>query len=142
MDLIQVHVAWNDEHGNPDKLVAIEFGNDCELCALETDVLDGDPVDVCQAAFVWFLCEDHRARRFGHRFVFEYRARWVGNICWDMLYMTPEQCGRFAEHMQRQKHWSLNVAADEFWHHWGSLSGTQFVELLTHLQEAGDWRTK
>jgi hypothetical protein len=131
--LIPVHVAWNDDHGNPDTLMMVEFGDDCELCAIETSVLDGDPVHVAECAFVLFFDELWRERRFGKRFRFERRLRHVGNIMWDTIYMTPEQCGRFAVHMQRQKHWSLNVAADEFWHHWGGLSGEHFVEILTHL---------
>jgi len=131
--LIQVHVAWNDEAGNPDTLTAIEFGPDCELCALDTDVLNGDPVTVFDGAFRWFLNDYRRCKNYGPMFWFERRQRHVGNIHWDMLYMTEEQCGRFAEHMQRQNHWSLNVAVDELWHHWGGLSGKHFVEMLQHF---------
>ena len=133
MNLIQVHVAWNDRHGFPDRLTHIEFGADCELCALETDVLDGDPVYVAERAFLWFLTDAHRAQQFGRRFGFERHERHVGNIMWDMLWMKPEQCGSFAEFMQRQKHWSLNVAVDEFWHNWGGLSGEHFAEMLQHF---------
>jgi len=132
--LLHLHVAWNDAHGEPNRMTALEFGNDCEVCAVETDVLDGDPVHVANHTFVVFQSLEHREKRIGHRFAFRERSRHVGNVMWDSLLMTPQQFGRFAEYIQRQRHWSLNVAAQEIWNSWGSLSGPSVVEMIRELE--------
>lgn len=136
-DLIQVHVAWNDEFGHPDRLVAVEFGSDCEVCAVETDVLDGDIIQVFPANVFCVFSRpiDKENKRPCARFLFSKRETWVGNCMWDMLWMTPMQVGRFAEWLQGQRHWSLNVAASELWNVWGGLTGEQFVEILRKLEE-------
>lgn len=133
--LLHLHVAWNETNGEPDRLTAIEFGDDCEICAVETDVLDGDPIHVADDAFVVFESEQHREKRIGHRFRFRQRFRHVGNVMWDLLLMTPEEFGRFAEYIQRQRHWSLNVADQSIWNSWGSLSGPNFVEMIRELEQ-------
>lgn len=136
-DLIPVHVCWNDRHGQPDKLVAVEFGMDCETCSLETDVLDGDPVDVSGHAFQVYRDEAARADSvYCGRFLFCDINTHVGNIHWDMLYMRPVEAGRFAEWLQERRHWSLNVAVTDIWNSWGSLSGREFVEILRKMEES------
>jgi hypothetical protein len=137
-DLIQVHVAWNDEFGNPDRLVGVEFTSDCETCAVETDVLDGDIIQVFpENSFCVFDRHiDKENKRPAARFHFENRVTWVGNIMWDMLWMKPLHAGQFAEWLQKQRHWSLNVAATELWNVWGDLSGEEFVKILRELESA------
>jgi hypothetical protein len=135
MKLIPVHMAWNDEHGILDTLTSIEFTSDCEFCALETDPIDGDPVVISGNSFTIFESREHQNRNEGVTFQFQSIAEGVGNWCWDMIWMTPEECGRFMEHIQAAKHWTLTVADPEIMRHWKKLTGSGFVKYAMEIME-------
>jgi len=131
--LIPVHVGWNDEPGETESLTHVEFTNDCEFLALETDILDGDPIKFLSVdTFLISLNEADRKADRGEQFRYERLEPHVGNIHWDMLYMQPEEAGRFAAFLQLQKHWSLNCAAHGFFERWGQFTAEElqkrFVE--------------
>lgn len=135
MKLIPVHVAWNDEYGDVHKLSHVEFTDDCEVCAVETDVLDGDPITIDGNSFTIFLTEEHQKRNEGKRFEFKQISEHVGNIMWDMLWMTPMECGRFAAFLQTQKHWTLNCAINEIRKDWGGFTAEDIGSVLLKAME-------
>ena len=125
-DTIPVHVCWNNEHGNPGRLVAVEFTDDREVCSVETDPTEGDVVEV------W---DDGFAIDGDYTFSFVKQVEYVGNIMWDMIWMPREDAGELAEYLQRQHHWHLQVAVPEIFDRWGDLTGKEFVEILERLSE-------
>ena len=137
--LIPVHMAWNDESGNLDALTGIEFTEDCEFCALETDPIDGDPITInltpAKMEFTIFDSEDHKSRNEGTAFQYKHIDHSVGNWCWDTIWMTPEECGRFMEHIQSKKHWTITAADPEIFKHWGTLKGSGFVKYVIESME-------
>jgi hypothetical protein len=135
MKLIPVHMAWNDENGNLDALTAIEFTEDCEFCALETDPIDGDPITFSGNSFTIFESKEHMSRNEGTTFQFNHIDHAVGNWCWDMIWMTPEECGRFMEHVQSKKHWTITAADPEIFKNWGTLKGSGFVRYAMEEME-------
>lgn len=130
MRLIPVHVAWNNEAGDVHKLTHVEFTEDCEVCAVETDVLDGDPITIVGSAFIIYLDEDHQRRNEGTAFNFKQLEEHTGNIMWDTIYMTPEECGRFGAYLQRQRHWTLNCSINEISADWGGFLADDFASVL------------
>lgn len=131
--LIPVHVAWNGTNGEVDRLTHVEFTSDCELCSVETDVLDGDSISVSDGVFQ--IAPTDREMRLGKFEKFEFKSlqQAVGNIMWDMLWMTPEEASRFAVYLQQQRHWTVNCAITEIFESWGSLSAEDF---RSHFVEA------
>jgi hypothetical protein len=135
--LIPVHVGWNDEEGETDCLTHVEFTNDCEFMALETNILDGDPIKFLGTdTFLISLTKRDSNADEGERFKFEKLEPHVGNIHWDMLYMTLEEAARFALFLQSQRHWSLNVASTEIFDNWGQFSAEDFQQLITEEMAA------
>lgn len=126
MKLIPVHLAWNDEHGNLDALTAIEFTQDCEFCSLETDPINGDLITITDNTFTIFDTYEQQQKNDGKTFQFHSIKCGVGNCCWDMVLMTPEECGRFAELIQSKRHWTLTVSDSEIRKHWGKMTGRGF----------------
>jgi len=134
-DTIPVHVCWNSRRGYTCRLVAVEFTLDCETCAVETDPTSGDQVQVM------YKSDDGRHQSQEGQFAldgdwlfsFVRHSRYVGNIMWDVIWMTKDEAGRFAEYLQKQRHWHCNCAATEIFDRWGKMTGAEFVALLEEM---------
>jgi hypothetical protein len=135
--LIPVHVAWNDSTGETEWLMQVEFTSDCNFLTLETDSLDGDPIKLLgRDSFRISLTAADRDADKGESFAFVKLQPHVGNIMWDMLWMTPEEAGRFAVFLQGQKHWTLVVSSFEIFNRWGRLTEQELqASMIKRMQE-------
>ncbi|WP_230275741.1 hypothetical protein [Rhodopirellula halodulae] len=122
--MMPVHVCWNDRYGEPDELVAVEFTDDCEICAVECNPLDGDSVNVGENNFQFV--SEHLEKCF----FFERRSRHVGNIHWDMIWMNREQVRRFIECLQEAHWWSINCASENIYDAWETQSAEQIIQKI------------
>lgn len=125
-DVVPVHVCWNNQHGNLDRLVAVEFTNDCEVCSVQTDVLAGDEVEIVNNQF---------SIDGEYLFSFKHLTKHVGNIMWDMVWMPLEDAGRLAMYLQEKEWWSLECADTRIYKRWGQMTGDEFVRLLKEISE-------
>lgn len=136
--LIPVHVAWNNEVGDVDRLTHVEFTSDCELCAVETDVIDGDPITITDNTFTIFLTEEQQEKNEGgETFAFNSLSEFVGNIMWDVVWMTPAECGRFAVYLAQKRHWTVSCAMPEIMSGWKTLSSEDFQQFFLDAMDDG-----
>lgn len=131
-NLVPVHVAWN---GSDETLTSVEFTSDCEFFALETDVIDGDLIAISGKTFSVYLTQADMDAGKGAKFEFVDIQYSVGNACWDMLWMHPEQAAKFAIWLQSQKHWTVSVGDSVFVALWGTLTESQLTSIFKHVME-------
>lgn len=114
--LIPIHVAWRDERGAMDKLTHVEFTNDCEMFALGTDPLDGEDVSVYSNFFI--LDPLAKTKEGALRIDFRHREAMTGNCCWDTVWVSPAECAKLAEWLNKSPHWTVEVGATGLWDDW------------------------
>jgi hypothetical protein len=98
VETIEVHLACNDDRGAfAGELFQVQFhqpGGDV-LATLELDPIEGLPFswrEGCEGAGSVLMIA-------GENFRVGDRARWVGNVCWDMARASKTQAMRLARHL-------------------------------------------
>lgn len=125
---LPVGVAWNHEYGMPDRLVQVDFAGDAETLVMETDVLEGDAVEVLASSF------RIKGRNAWSGFEFEERFPHVGNIMWDQINMKLEDAAKFVGWLRLCPWWSLHVAASEIWDQWKTLDDQSVIEMVDRIR--------
>lgn len=110
--LIPVMCCWNDDNGNfNEKMVKLDLHDAIEIetqfVSEDFDLegiackLDGNVLTIC-----------------GEQFPFQHHRTWVGNIMWDLIWMTPEDVLRLLNCLQASRHFNvdsgLTVLLDRF----------------------------